>query len=42
MKFLFKKTPTSYLILLKRHLNLINYSININLKKNYNLIVKKK
>ena len=42
MKFLYKKPKLSYLFLLKTHLNIINYSLNIHLIKNYKLLIKKK
>lgn len=42
MKFLFKKTPVSYLHIFKKHLNIINYSLNVHLKKKYSFLVKKK
>jgi hypothetical protein len=42
MKFFYKKNTVSYLVLFKKHLNIINYSLNINLKKKYSMLVKKK
>lgn len=42
MKFLSKKLSVSFINLFKKHLNIINYSSNIHLKKKYSYLVKKK
>lgn len=42
MNFFYKKLKISYLNLLKQHLNIVNYSLNIKKKKNLSFFVKKK
>jgi hypothetical protein len=42
MKFFKKNKQMTYIELFKKHLIIVNYSLNINLKKNYKLLVKKK
>lgn len=42
MNFLPKYKKLSYIELFKRHLIVVNYSLNINLKKDYKLLIKKK
>ena len=42
MKFLKKNKKMTYIELFKKHLILVNYSVNINLKKDYKLLIQKK
>ena len=42
MKFLPKYKKINYIELFKNHLIVINYSLNIHLKKDYKFLVKKK
>lgn len=42
MKFFYKKLKVNYLNLLKKHLNIVNYSLNIRKNKNLSYFVKKK
>lgn len=41
MNFFYKKYPLTYINLLKKHLNVVNYSLNIHIKKNLKLLKKK-
>lgn len=42
MKFLIKHKKLNYIELFKSHLITVNYSLNIHLKKNYKILIKKK
>lgn len=42
MKFFYKKINFTLITKLTKHLNIINYSLNNNLKKKYSLLIKKK
>lgn len=42
MKFLKKYKKLTYIELFKSHLITINYSLNVHLKKNYKILIKKK
>jgi hypothetical protein len=41
MKFFYRKYPLNFVNLLKKHLNVVNYSLNIHIKKNLKLLKKK-
>lgn len=42
MNFFYKKIKITYLNLLKKHLNIVNYSLNLKKTKNLSYFVKKK
>lgn len=42
MNFFYKKIKITYLNLLRKHLNIVNYSLNLKKKKNLSYFVKKK
>lgn len=42
LKFFSKKLKITYLNLLYKHLAIVNYSLNLNKKKNFKFLVKKK